>query len=130
MQNKKGILFWDWLGTIYDPLEKKIIPCAQYLLDNNFEYYNVLCTNGYLKDLKTAEINFDLICSRDNFLPKPNPEMFIFALKKFNCSVTNCSFVGDSDSDEIVAAKLSLKFFKVDGTYSSYYEIAKFLTLV
>lgn len=146
---KIKLVFWDLVGTLitsnfssdfYDKTLQKekhstsyiFNPYAWFLVDafKNINMKQAIASNSKLADLennlKNAPFkNFDMLLTVNNFKPKPSVQMFEYALKQHNLNHDQAIFIADSESDEIAARNMHLKFFHVDGSYESYQKIAK-----
>lgn len=86
------------------------------------DYYIALVTTASKKN--TFELleyykkidEFDLILTQDDIInPKPDPEGFLLALKKFNVESHNCIIFEDSDVGVEAASKVTLSVFITKG---------------
>tara|TARA_Y100000591_G_C21817483_1_gene691582 strand:- start:374 stop:1303 length:930 start_codon:yes stop_codon:yes gene_type:complete len=94
----KSIISEKQLNNIHYQMRKKLYNTKKVLIDDI--YYST-----YFKDSKFKKF-------RLNFYDrKPNPGMFLKAIKKWNIDIKGSFFIGDSVSDFVVARKLKLKFF-------------------
>ena len=94
----KSIISEKQLNYIHYKMRKKIYNTNQVLIDDI--YYS-----PYFKDSKFRRFRLNY------YDRKPNPGMFLKAINKWNISIKDSFFIGDSVSDFDVANKLNIKFF-------------------
>lgn len=119
---KKEMLDNHWVGYI---------PYAWSLI-KNFHQMGIkqaIATNcskdQLLAQLENAPFkDFDEILTISEFNPKPDTQMFEYALKKHNIKAQDAIFIGDSANDELVAKALNMQFYAVNSSMMSYFEIA------
>ncbi len=92
----------------------------------------VIVTNASTKEMAEQLLyapyhNFDLILTADKFKPKPDPEMFLYALNQLDIKPSESIFIGDSESDLWAARKMEIPFYKVNLTMQSYQTISSAL---
>jgi len=120
---KKEMLENNWVGYL---------PYAWQLVEkfNEAGVKQVVATNSsksQLEDeLKGAPFTkFDELLTVSEFNPKPDTQMFEYALAKYGCKSEDAIFIGDSNSDAIAANKSSIEFCSVDSGLLGYFKIAR-----
>lgn len=108
------------------------IPYAWTLVDKFHQagYKQVIVSNGSLQEIGAQMIHapfkhFDLVLTVSEFNPKPDRQMFDYALKHLDVARDNSLFIADSPVDEVAAKTVGLDFYKVDTCLNSYLQIAK-----
>ena len=89
------------LNKIHEKMKKKIF-------ENNRGFINDIYYSPYYKYSKNKKYKINLIDR------KPNPGMILKAVKKWNLSINDSFFIGDSISDYNTAKKIGLKFYYKD----------------
>lgn len=111
-------------------------PFAFWLVDQFtfLDIFQVIISNGFSSDIikKLGDYNpFDLILTSESFNPKPDTSMLLHAMDVLSINSTDdVIFIGDSLTDKNTASKLNIKFFHITDPFSSFYFIAKDLSLI
>ena len=120
---KKKMLANHWVGYI---------PYAWCLVEKFQEQKikQVIVTNGSIQELKeqledAPFKDFDDLLTASNFNPKPDIQMFEYAMHKFNAKPEEVLFIGDSKTDALAAQAMDLKFCHVDNSMLSYFKVAQ-----
>ena len=94
-------------------------------LKKNQDFYLGIATNksriALNNGLKKHDLvkDFDITLSTEEAKPKPNPEMAIKAMKKFNVSNSNTIMIGDTISDIGLGINANIKTIGVSWGYNN-----------
>lgn len=101
-------------GTLIDGAEELL----SYLLDANIKC--ALVTNNTRRSVEYVlarhPLSFDLVLSRDDGPLKPDPNMFLLALKKLDVIPDETVAIGDAHLDLIASHKAGIKQFILVGS--------------
>lgn len=73
---------------------------------------------------------FDSMLTISEFNPKPDTQMFEYALAVHKFKPEEAVFIGDSETDKLVANAMNIEFYGVDASMLSYFNIAQKFNLI
>ena len=90
----------------------------------------VIVTNASRKELElqlegAPFKDFDQLLTVSEFNPKPDTQMFEYALASLGYKPEEALFIGDSETDQVAANALDMPFEHVDASMMSYFRVAQ-----